>query len=275
MAVAVVAVLLSFAPVRAAASGLLSIFRLERIVVLPVSLDDVERLERLSYELGSDFFPGDMEVLTEPGDPQYPATLAEASDLAGFALRAPSTHPAPDEVVVRGEMVTRFEPDVGQMQLLFEAAELSPDLVPPEIDGQPFVFTMPVSVMQIWAGEGAEPLVVMQMPSPTVEFPDEVDTSALGEAMLQLLGLSPGEAAALSASIDWSTTLLLPLPTDEISSEPVIVDGTEGFLLTGDSLEDDTNTVYTALVWQKGGIVYLVGGVDDATRTLEIANSLQ
>lgn len=273
-AAVVVGVLLAFAPIRAAASDFLSIFRLESIVILPVRLSDLERLSRASYELGHDYFPGDMEVLTEPGEPQYPETVAEASDMVGLTVRAPATHPPADEIMVNGEMVTEYRPNVDKMRELFEAAELSPDLVPPEIDGQSFVLRMPPSVVQIW-GEEDTPLVVMQMSSPTVDFPDEVDTQALGAAMLQLLGLSADEATSLSASIDWTTTLILPVPTDEVSFESVVVDGSDGFVLTGTAPYDESEMTYTALLWQKNGVVYLVGGIEDAGRMLEIANSLQ
>lgn len=274
-AVAIVAVLLSFAPVRAAASELLAVFRLENIVILPVSLEDVERLDSATSELGDDFFPGDMEVLTEPGEPKFLESLASASDAAGFTVRSPGTFPAPDEIVVRDGMTSRFEPDVEAMQELFEAADLSPDLVPEEIDGQAFEFNMSASVAQIWTGDNSDPLMVMQSPAPEVTFPDEIDEEALGVAMLQLLGLSAEEAAAVSGSIDWSSTLLLPLPTDFVEFEPVIVDGAEGFLLTGESPDEDIELTYNALLWQKNGIVTLVGGSADAESMLEIANSMQ
>ena len=271
--VAVVAVLLSFAPVRAAASELLAVFRLENIVILPVSVQDFERLEDASYELGEDFFPGEMEMLSEPGEAQFPETLAEASDLAGYAVRSPATHPDPTTITVNEGATARYTPDLESIQLLFEAADLSPDLVPPEIDGQTFEFSMSSMVTQSWFEEEQEFLTVGQMPSPTVEFPDEVDERALGMAMLQLMGLSPEEAAALSATIDWSSTLVLPLPADEVSYEPVTVDGSDGFVLTPTS--DESEEAGSAVIWQKDGMVYFVAATGDTGRLLEIANSLQ
>lgn len=273
-AMVIVAVLLSIAPVRAAASELLSFFRLEQVVVLPVSIQEIEHLERVSSELGRDFFPGDWEEIEEPGEPQHPATVAEAGDLAGFPVRTPATHPAPDEIVVRGQMVTRFEPDLEMMQLLFETAGLSPDLVPPEVDGEAFDFTMPVSVVQIW-GDEEEALMVMQMRTPTVDYPDGVDEDALGEALLQLLGFSAEEAAAFSETIDWSTTLLLPLPGDQMTAELVVVDGTEGYVITEIPSDGDEDVNYTSVLWQKNGFVHVIGGSEDAATLLDIANSLQ
>jgi hypothetical protein len=265
--------LLSFAPVRAAASQLLAVFRLENIVILPVSVQDFERLEDASYELGEDFFPGEMEMLSEPGEAQFPETLAEASDLAGYAVRSPTTHPDPTTITVNEGATARYTPDLEAIQLLFEAADLSPDLVPPEIDGQTFEFSTSSIVTQSWFEEEEEFLTVAQMPSPTAEFPDEVDEDALGMAMLQLMGLSPEEAAALSATIDWSSTLVLPLPADQLTYEPVTVDGSDGFVLTPSS--DDSEITGLAVLWQKDGMVYFVAASGDTGRLLSIANSMQ
>ena len=79
----------------------------------------------------------------------------------------------------------------------------------------------------------------------------------------------------MSASIDWTTTLLVPLPRDEMDFEPTTVDGTDGFLLTGTPSDSDVDVDYRALLWQKGGIVHVVAGIEDAGRMQEIANSLQ
>ena len=87
LAISVLVVVFSFAPARAAASELLSLFRLEEIVILPIDVEQIDRLEAVAEELGHDFFPGDMEILDEPGEPQYAESAGEASQLAGFAVR--------------------------------------------------------------------------------------------------------------------------------------------------------------------------------------------
>lgn len=271
--VAVLAVMLAFPPVRAAARDLLGVFRMERIVVLPVTTGQIQNLENVGRQLGREFFPGSHEVLAEPGEPQYVGTAAAAGDAAGYAVRTPAALPPADEVIVRGEMALRFVPDAALMQEIFRAANLDPALVPESIDGQPFDLTMHSSVVQLWNSTD-EAVVVMQMPGPTAEFPDAVNEAEVANAMLQLLGYSPEEAAALSSSIDWTTTLVLPLPVDEVEFEEVTVGGEQGFLLTGKS-PSDHELPYGAVVWQQGGIVYVVSGQPDGARLLEIANSLQ
>lgn len=272
--VLVLAMLFALEPVRAAAHELLSIFRVESFVVLPVSAGQMENLQNVERQLGSDFFPGSYDLITDPGEPQHPETLDAASEAAGFALRAPAAQGPADQYIVRGEMVMRLIPDREMMQQIFTAAGLSPDLVPEAVDGQPFELTVPRSAVQVW-GSDEQALVVMQMPSPSVEFPAGVNEDELAVAMLQLLGYSAEDAQKLSASINWTTTMVLPLPQDQVSFEEVSVDGTTGFVLVGEAPVSDLDAPNTAVLWEKNGMIYLVSGVDDSATLLEIANSLQ
>ncbi len=272
--VTVLAVMLAVPPVRAAARDLLGIFRMERLVVLPVTTGQIQNLENVERQLGYEFFPGSFETLAEPGEPQYVDSAAAAADAAGYAVRTPAALPPADEVIVRGEMAMRIVPDVALMQEIFRAANLDPALVPESIDGQQFDLTMHSSVVQLWNGTD-EAVMFTQMPGPTAEFPDAVNEAELANAMLQLLGYAPEEAAALSTSIDWMTTLVLPLPVDEVDYQDVTVGGEQGVLLTGRSPSSDSEMPYGAVVWQQDGIVYVVAGQPDSARLLEIANSLQ
>jgi hypothetical protein len=55
----------------------------------------------------------------------------------------------------------------------------------------------------------------------------------MGEAMLKFLGYPEAEARAMSARIDWTTTLILPIPQGEgITHQDVSVDGVQGTFLT-------------------------------------------
>ena len=67
--------------------------------------------------------------------------------------------------------------------------------------------------------------------SPDVALPDGVDLAELGEAALRLLGMEASQAQALSESIDWSTTLVFPIPTDVDQVRQITIDGTDGLLI--------------------------------------------
>jgi hypothetical protein len=257
---AVLAGLFSLTPVRAFASDLLGMFRVERFVVVDVNRD---RLEEIDAVLGQDFYFGEQEVIQEPGDPVEVASLDEATAMLGWAPRAPEGY-GPGSILVTGAGRMRFTPDVESLRLAFEALELDPMLLPDNIDGQPFTFTVPAGVAQTWDETDGLTLSFMQMPSPTAEVPDGVDMRALGEAMLQMLGMTPEEAARLSATIDWTTTLVLPLPSDLGQVQEVPVDGTTGLLFASQWQQEGGDWVKeVSLLWQKGGFVYLVAANGD------------
>jgi hypothetical protein len=291
--VGVLAGLLSLAPVRALASEFLSMFRVERFVVVPVGEEQQERLEEISEQLGENFFLGDEEMLQESEHIEV-ASLDEAASMVGFRPRAPQNLGEPSEIAVITESTMRFTPDLEAARALFEAAGLDPNIIPPEIDGQPFDFHAPASVSLTYEvnndseGEDEEPeqVLVAQMPAPTADLPPGVDPAALGEAMLQFLGMTPEEAARMSESIDWTSTLVLPIPTDLASYQEVTVDGVTGLLFEstweggpGDPDDpDDGGGVEphrtVMVLWEKDGIVNSVIGASNQM-VLGTANDIQ
>lgn len=277
-ALAVIVGLFSLAPVRAFASNLLGIFRVERFVVVDVS---EERLQEIESALDGSLF-GEQEMLEDPGDPVEVGSVAEAAALAGFTPRVPSGYGDPVEVAVQGQMKMRYTPDVEGLRSVFATLDVDPDLLPENIDGQPFDFTMPLSVMMAFdVPESEEEIdfMLMQVPSPTTDGPADVDMQALGQAMLQVLGMTPQEAARLSESIDWTSTLVLPITPDLASVQEISVDGTTGLMFDSGWMEGegdgDWNRSMT-LLWQKNGIVTAITShYGDTYRLLDFAAALQ
>lgn len=268
--VGVLALLMAFAPVRAAASAFLQVFRLERVVILSIDPAQIEEMANVANELGSDFFPGTIEYADQPPESYTTTDVADAAMRAGYDVATPAGYRPADAVTVNGATGATFVPDLGLMQVLFEAAGLSPDLVPPEIDGQEFSVTVPISVMQSWNMD-EDYMSLIQMESPTFEFPESIDEAALGSAMLQLMGLPANEAESLAASIDWTTTLILPLPSEDITYEEVVVNGTVGWLFTSE-LEGDN---HAGVLWSKDGMLYFLAGTQPSSELVGHANTVR
>ncbi len=266
----------SLAPVRAFASDLLSIFRVEKFVI--VNVED-ERLDEISEAIDENLFFGEEEVLQDPGEPVHVGSVDEAAAQAGFTPRIPVGYGEPTEIVVQGPLQVRYTPDIEVLQEVFTTLGLDPTLLPDNIDGQPFTFTMPSSIGLTYYDEDTNSeFQIVQVPSPTADVPDGVNMQQLGEAMLQVLGMSPEEAANMSANIDWTSTLILPIPATTLASiQEVSVDGTTGLLMDGaweegsDGEASNTNSI----LWQKGGMVYVAADDTNSTKLLEFIESLQ
>ena len=151
---------------------------------------------------------------------------------------------------------------------------MDPDLLPENIDGQPFTITVPAGVALSY-GDGEEGFGVIQMASPTVDVPEGVDMQALGEAMLQVYGMTPREARRLSRSIDWTTTLVLPIPTDVASVSEISINGHTGLLFDQADMSHDVDGEGGALLWEADGTVYMVAGAGSSFSLMDIATSLQ
>ena len=102
-----------------------------------------------------------------------------------------------------------------------------------------------------------------------MQYPERFDPTVLGEALLQFLGLNPQEAQRLASQIDWTSTLLLPIPSNIASFEEMTVNGVSGIGLS--SVDGSLN----ALVWQENGRLYLLAGGQPPLELAELANALE
>lgn len=265
-ALAAVAVLLlfsiafAFPTVRAAASDFLGLFRVQKFAAISVSPEQLAMLEEIAE---SGLFPGEIEMIQEPGEPMAVESLAEAEAFAGESIRTLTDLGEPDQIYTMTGGSGRLIVNVEDSRAIMEMAGVDPALIPDTLEGAPVNVTIYSAVSQQW-----EDIVLLQSPSPLVEYPEDVDTIALGEALLKVLGMDTRQARRLARSIDWTNTVLLPVPSNIASFSEVEVDGVSGIALTSVNGRD------TALMWQKDGIVYVLSGRSVAD-LIEAANSLQ
>jgi hypothetical protein len=95
----------------------------------------------------------------------------------------------------------------------------------------------------------------------------------LAEIGLQFTGMSPEEAHAFSQTVDWTSTLVVPIPRNGHAYEQVSVDGVTGNLIyrAGD---DGVPARYTVL-WVRDGILYALSGFGAPSEAVSLANTLQ
>jgi hypothetical protein len=278
MAALLIAGLLAIPQVRALASNFLSLFRVEKFLLISV---DEERAEQIANAISDESAYFDHEYLLEAGDPTEVATLAEAGAQVGFVPLTPdSGYGEVSDVYVRGAETVRVVPHVQAIRDLYTALNLDPNLIPENIDGQPFDIAIGASVMSSYGSVDGGNNVhgVVQAPAPTVTAPEGADIRKLGEAMLQLLGMSPEEAARISESIDWTTTLVVPVPAANASAiQEITVRGKTGLMFEGEPVQTEDGEWIPAtsvLMWQENGFIFVVNG-SGATDALIFAESLK
>ena len=112
---------------------------------------------------------------------------------------------------------------------------------------------------------------MIEVPSPTVNFPSDLDLQQIAEIGLQLGGMDAVQARRFCQSVDWKSTLVLPIPPSVQSYETVYVKGVRGTLLRF-SRRELANYI---LIWVDGGIIYSLAGQGDPNSAVELAGSLE
>jgi hypothetical protein len=297
----VITLILAFPATRALAGELLNLFRVQRVTVVQIDFTGLQQLEDEAGPDISQLISDSVTMHDEPGDAVNVATVDEASQLAGFNVRAPQAM-TPSRISVMDGASFSLTIDRDKAQALLDEAGRTDLVLPKEVDGADVSITIPSSV-SIAYGTCPEPstdsetareiererqtsatradlyadcIIFAQIPSPQVSAPASLDLARLAQIGLEFTGMSTEEAAEFVSTVDWTSTLVVPIPRNATSQQQVAVDGVTGALIER-TVEDGDDAPRFALFWVKDGIIYTIGGLGnqaDAQTALEIANSL-
>ena len=287
----ILALVLAFPGTRALAGELLNLFRVQQVAVVPVDFTGLEQLTG-DGALGNQFtelISSSMNITQEPGEPTAAADAAQASQLAGFNVRLPQSA-TPTQIYVMDGAAFSMTVDRAKAQALLDEAGRGDLVLPESVDGADISVTIPASVSAAYGtcpkpdtdssegGEGIERrfpdcVILAQIPSPSVNAPADLDINQLAQIGLEFTGMSAEEAVAFTRTVDWTSTLVVPIPSNAADYNQVTVDGVTGTLIQRSSREGEPTTF--ALLWVKDGIVYAISGRGaNSERALEMANSL-
>lgn len=281
---------LAFPSTRALAGELLDLFRVQQVQVVSVDFTGLEQLTG-DGALGNQFtelISNSVEIEKEPGEPIVAASAEEASQLAGFNVRIPKGM-TPTQINVTSAAAFNMTLDRTKAQALLDEAGRGDLVLPASVDGAEISVDIPASV-SIAFGTCPKPgsevsgnteqsttelrypdcVILAQIPSPTVNAPASLDIEALARIGLEFAGMSPEEAAELTSTVNWTSTLLVPIPRNA-DHKQVSVDGVTGTLIQR-SFEDNSQF---ALLWVKDGIIYAISGLGtNSQEAIEMADSL-
>ena len=85
--------------------------------------------------------------------------------------------------------------------------------------------------------------------------------------------MSQDEAYRMSVTIDWRSTLIVPVPAQAAAYRPMNVSGNEGLLI--EAFDRDAGIPRRVLMWSAGGQTFAVAGSVGGAELLEIAQTLQ
>ena len=269
--------LLALPPVRAAADELLSIFRVQKLVFVPVSRERLDQLNKLNFDENTLFVSkptaGQSAPLRSVG------SAAEAASAIGGSVGQPSVFPsAPlsSEFEVSSPNTMQFQVNVASARQLLALMGVDDVSIPDALGAAPIVVDVPAFVQARYQGTNYE-MTLHQGHSPSVTLPDGVDLSQLGKAALRLLGMPAADAEVASRTINWNNTLLFPFPADTQDIRQVSVGGENALLISGGRRGDQHRQLY----WQHGDTFYMLqasgslGDVDMIAAMVAAAESIR
>jgi hypothetical protein len=290
-ALLILALVLAFPASRAMAGELLNLFRVQQVTVVPVDFTGLEQLTG-DGALGNQFtqlISQSIVMDKKPGDPVEATSMEQASQMAGFNVRVPAGK-TPSQIYVTDSAAFRLEVDRTNAQALLNEAGRSDLVLPETVDGADISVKIPSSVSVAFgecpklgsseivgeesdiASRYPDCVILVEIPSPTVNAPASLDVDELARIGLEFTGMSPEEAAEFASTVNWTSTLVVPIPNNASTYEQVTVDGVTGTLI---QRPDDVTSKY-ALLWVKDGIIHAISGRGaNSAQAIEMANSLQ
>ncbi len=280
--VVALALVFTLTPANAWASSVLSLFRVQKVQVItfdPAAAQNAQNQLKSEQDVIKQVFKDDLKI-TKHGEMTTVASAAEAKDQVGFTPRVPAA--LKDATInVQPGMNAVFTINQPKLQSILDAVGIDAKL-PAEVNGKVITVDVPDAVavssgcptspsaLQEESQLPANCTSLVQVPSPTVNTPAGLDVPQLADAMFQYLGLSPADAKQLSQRIDWTTTLVVPIPQGgQIQYQDVQVDGVTGTLF------QEADSGRYSLIWVKNGVLYGLSGSGSTEQALSIAGSLQ
>lgn len=268
---AIVAVAFSVPSVRVGAQAFLDMFRVANIV--GVSFNAAQLRSRADNELDlTALIGGPVDTLEPSPAPVTVATVDEAAETAGFDVLEPAWSPVGLElgdIQVAGEEAAHFTPSTENLELIMDALGIDDLTVPDGLDGEDVSVLIPSIVQLSYGGTDGTRVEFLQALSPEVTMPAGLDLPALAEIALRIAGLDREEAYDLASTIDWRSTLIVPVPAGEATFEKIDIGGHEGVAVLPNA------GGFRVLLWADGTRVFALSGSLALDELIEMAQTAQ
>jgi hypothetical protein len=276
--VAIVAIVLGVNPMSTWAQRVLAMLRIQKITVVaiePRTLMSNGDPGSRPYKLINQLIADSVLVTMDPGKPNAATNVTDAAQLAGYPIRTLGILGAPQSIEVTGETAFQMTINRDRIETLLDEVGRSDIHIPESANGALIAVHIPKIVISRYGDcppqHNTNCTSLIQAPSPTVSIPPDLNMSEIAEAALELAGMNSSEARSFCQTVDWSSTLVIPIPHNTSSYETVTVDGVEGTLITENLPQGNRYS----LLWVKNGVIHSLTGHGTSSDALTLAASLQ
>ena len=279
---AVLLIALTFPSGRGLAQRLLSTLRVERVQTVNLDFSSLEGNRGLQERVAK--MLSEKVAIIADEKPQQASTAEAASQLAGFGVKVLGGREDTPEFHIEGAHAVQMTLDRGRLQDILDQSGRSDLSLPATMDGATVSVRVPRSVELTYgnckrhreegspnnAAISSDCVTLAEAPSPVVNVPADLNLQQLAEVALELGGMSATQAREFCQTVDWRSTLVLPIPRFAGSYNKVEVDGAQGTLFN----VSGHRAMGYVLIWVKDGMIYCLVGSGDSSKAVELANTL-
>jgi hypothetical protein len=246
----------------AAATDWLPIFRTEAVAPLAVNQTDLVALPDLSAY-------GELEVVAEP-NVRSVKDVRSAERESGLAVPRVAELPRG----VTGPPAFQVA-DRASAEFTFSAAKAAASAgralpAPPRgLAGSRFRLVVGPGVAAVWGGNSGLPALLVGRAAAPTAFSDGVPLATARDYLLSLPGLPADVAVQLRRFFGTPGTFPLPIPADELTTEPADVRGARGTVFRS------PDGAMTGVAWVSDRVVHVVAGSLSEDEVLTVARGLR
>jgi hypothetical protein len=279
-AVLVIALCISVQPVRAAISNALSIFRVENVKSLAISVEDLTKIQR---EISSHKSFIDLDKLgninTSGGEKQA-LTLSEINKVTDFKVLMPTLNlPSDSSIYTITPTTVKFNLNIANVNNLLASFGAEKPL-PNTLSGKAFSIDIPRTVnIQYYINE--KHISIIETKTPQLQVPADVNVDEIYSSLIALPILPDSLQRQLKSIKDWKTTMYVPVVESQM--DEVDINGVKGYASATGILRDNGSIVKdnvkdkdsSYVIWFKDGVFYEINGNVDRNELINIAKSMR
>jgi hypothetical protein len=257
-------------PVRAAIESALSIFRVENVKGITVTLEDMQKIQKQLLSGQGEISLDKMGSIKMHGGKRRVSSQEDLKNLTDIDVAFPSalSDTVPNIKVVEPASMdfTLNVKNVNQIMKSYGAAKLLPD----NIDGKTFKIDFS-SQVTINYRVNDKPITILQTKTPQITVPEGVNVDEVYNAVVEMPIIPQDLQAQLKSIKDWKNTLYIPVAKSEMTG--VDINGAKGYL--SKDFDDSEGTPESAVIWYNNGVICVVSGRIDSDEILKIARSMR
>ncbi len=260
-------------PIRAAISNALTIFRVEKIKGIALSMDDIQQIQDQINQKNPNINIDQLGSMKMTGGESTQNSLAEAAAPIDFKLMIPKsllgTEPTVSQVAPSRVEFTLKVDAVNELMKSYGATKL----LPVSIDGKTVAVDMARQVNMVWQTDKGT-VYLTETAKPSLEVPADVDVNQIHDALLELPILPENLKNQLKGITDWKNTLYIPV-VGEISEE-VMINGQTAWIYSNRTADgkDPDSSLQSSLVMIMDNTICALGGNMDKAELIAMAKSL-